>query len=188
MAINIKVSQPKREVIRITVDEHDKPDASIKMDLKARRTLDGNVLIFDHKDIDIVLMPEKKKIVTFAKNILGDDVYEAQNRLFSYLFKKGIVSMDSVQGGNVYSSMEAKILESKDHNATQVALFSIGKFIESEKPYIEFEKAFEKAEEERLSDPGPEESTEFDADRHDSQKGSLRPGMKPYGIASVYRI
>jgi hypothetical protein len=87
MAINIKVSQPKREVIRITVDEHDKPDASIKMDLKARRTLDGNVLIFDHKDIDIVLMPEKKKIVTFAKNILGDDVYEAQNRLFSYLFK-----------------------------------------------------------------------------------------------------
>jgi hypothetical protein len=163
MAINIKVSQPKREVIRITVDEHDKPDASIKMDLKARRTLDGNVLIFDHKDIDIVLMPEKKKIVTFAKNILGDDVYEAQNRLFSYLFNK-------------------------DHNATQVALFSIGKFIESEKPYIEFEKAFEKAEEERLSDPGPEESTEFDADRHDSQKGSLRPGMKPYGIASVYRI
>lgn len=188
MAINIKISQPKREVIRITVDEHDKPDASVKMDLNARRTLDGNVLIFDHKDIDIVLMPSDKKIVTFAKNILGDDVYEAQNRLFSYLFKKGIVAMDSIQGGNVYSSMEAKILESTTYNTTQVALFGIGKFLEEEKPYLEFEKAFEKAEEERLSEPGPEDSSEFDEERHDAQKGSMRPGAKPYGIASVYRV
>jgi len=189
MAINIKISQPKREVIRITVDEHEKPDASIKMDLKARRTLDGNVLIFDHKDIDIVLMPSSKKIVTFAKDVLGDDVYEAQNRLFSYLFKKGIVSQDSIQGGNVYSSMEAKILESKKYNTTQVALFGIGKFLEEEKPYLEFEKAFEKAEEERLAEPGPEDSSEFDPERHDAQKGSLRPGTNaPYGISSIYRI
>jgi len=188
MAINIKISQPKREVIRITVDEHDKPDASMKMDLNARRTLDGNVLIFDHRDIDIVLMPSDRKIVTFAKNVLGDDVYEAQDRLFSYLFKKGIVAMESVQGGNVYSSMEAKILESTDHNSTQIALFGIGKFLEEEKPYLEFEKAFEKAEEERLAEPSPEDSSEFDEERHDSQKGSMRPGAKPYGIASVYRV
>jgi len=188
MAINIKVSQPEREVIRITVDEHDKPDSSVKMDLKARRTLDGNVLIFDHKDIDIVLMPESGKIVTFAKDILGEDVYHAQDRLFSYLFKKGIVDMDSIQGGNVYSSMEAKILESKEYNSTQVALFGIGKFLEEEKPYLEFEKAFERAEEERLSEPGPEDSTEFDPERHDTQKGSMRPSMKPYGIASIYRV
>ena len=96
--------------------------------------------------------------------------------------------MDSVQGGNVYSSMEAKILESSDYNSTQIALFGIGKFLEEERPYIEFEKAFEKAEEERLAEPGPEDSSEFDEERHDAQKGSLRPGAKPYGIASVYRV
>ena len=115
-------------------------------------------------------------------------MYEAQNRLFSFLFKKGVVSLDSVQGGNVYSSMEAKILESKEYNSTQVALFSIGRFLEEEKPFLEFEKAFEKAEEERLAEPGPEDSTEFDANRHDTKKGSMRPSMKPFGIASVYRV
>ena len=45
-------------------------------------------------------------------------------------------------------------------------------------PYIEFEKAFEKAEEERLADPGPEDSTEFDPERHAQQKGSIRPGQQ----------
>ena len=45
-----------------------------------------------------------------------------------------------------------------------------------------------KEEEERLAEPGPEDSSEFDEERHDAQKGSLRPGAKPYGIASVYRV
>ena len=35
--------------------------------LKAKRTLDGNILIVDHEDIDIVLMPESLKCVAFAK-------------------------------------------------------------------------------------------------------------------------
>jgi len=189
MAIKVTVSQPEHEKIRVTVHEGDEPVATkIFLDLKARRTLDGNVLIFDHKDIDIVLVPSKRKVIAFAKDILGDHVYEAQDRLFKYLFKKGIIDIESVQGGNVYSSMEAKIAESKDYNDTQIALFSIGKFLEKEKPYLEFEKAFDKAEEKRLADPAPEDSTEFDAERHHNQKGSLRPGNKPYGIANIYRL
>ena len=188
MAIKVTVSEPGQEKIRVTVQEEEKLETQVSLDLKARRTLDGNVLIFDHKDIDIVLMPKKRKVVAFAKKVLGDHVYEAQDRLFRYLFRKGIIEVDSVQGGNIYSSMEAKIAESKDYNDAQMALFTIGKFIETEKPYIEFEKAFEKAEEERLADPGPEDSTEFDPERHAQQKGSIRPGNKPYGIANIYRI
>ena len=38
-------------------------DVNIKLDpkieLKARRTLSGDIMIFDHEDIDIVLMLEK---------------------------------------------------------------------------------------------------------------------------------
>jgi len=189
MAIKVTVSQPEHEKIRVTVHEVDKPlETKLSLDLKARRTLEGNVLIFDHKDIDIVLVPAKRKVIAFAKDILGDHVYEAQDRLFKYLFRKGIIDMESIQGGNVYASMEAKISESKDYNDTQIALFSIGKFIEEEKPYLEFEKAFDKAEEKRLADPGPEDSTELDAERHGVQKGSMRPGNKPYGIANIYRL
>ena len=66
MAIKISVSQPEHEKIRVTVHEQESPRTTqVSLDLKARRTLDGNILIFDHKDIDIVLMPSKRKIIAF---------------------------------------------------------------------------------------------------------------------------
>ena len=192
MAITIKVNKPEKqpEQIKIKVGEQkkDKP-TQLSVVLQARRTLDGNVMIFDHKDIDIVVMPGKKKIISFAKDIYGDAVYEAQDRLFKYLARKGVVGHESVQGGNIYSSMEAKILESKDYNSVQIALFSIGKFMEEEKPYFEFEKTYDEEFEKRLSDPGPEDSTDFDPEKyHGAEKGSIRPGVRPFGIANIYRL
>jgi hypothetical protein len=35
--------------------------------MHARKNLNGDIMIFDHNNIDIVLMPEKKKVVAFAK-------------------------------------------------------------------------------------------------------------------------
>ena len=157
--------------------------------LNARKTLDGNIMIFDHEDVDIVLMPTESKIISFAKDMFSDKVYEAQDRLFKFLIKKGVIDYGSVQGGNIHSSMEAAILESKDYNSIQVTLFSIGKFIEEEKPYFEFEKAYDEDFEKRLSAPSPEESTEFDPEKyHDAEKGSIRPGIRPFGIANIYRL
>ena len=151
------------------------------MSLKARKTLDNSVMILDHNDIDIVYVPEKSKIVTFAKENFGDHVYEAQYRFFKFMRRKGIIQYDSVKGGNIYSSMEADVLESKDYNSTQMTLLAIGKFIENERPYIEYEKAFEREEERRLSEPSPEESTELDTDKyHSVDKGSIKPGISPY--------
>lgn len=192
MAITIKVgeqTQPE-EKITIRVGEQNKQAQIVpKVTLNARKTLDGNIMIFDHKDIDIVMMPEKKKVVAFPKKSMGAHVYEVQNRLFKYLFNKGVIILDSVQGGSVFSSMEAKIAESADRNTTQILLLTIGKFIEEEKPLYEFEKAFEEEEERRLLEPDPEESTEFDPEKyHGQEKGSLRPAIKPFGIANIYRV
>ena len=128
MAITIKVGQPEKQPdqIKIRVGEQKKDEPTqTSVVLKARRTLDGNVMIFDHKDIDIVVMPAKKKVVTFAKELYGDHVYETQDRLFKYLANKGVVGHDTIQGGNLYSSMEATILESEDYNPVQITLFSI---------------------------------------------------------------
>jgi len=44
-------------------------DARIK--LQARRTLDGNILILDHPDIDIVLSPKNKKVLALSKKQYG---------------------------------------------------------------------------------------------------------------------
>ena len=104
MAITISVDKQKN-TNQTAVPEQETPKTSVTtIKLNARRTLDGNVMIFDHRDIDIVLMPEKRKIVAFAKQIFGDEVYNAQDRLFSFLRRKGVIEYDSIQGGNIYSS------------------------------------------------------------------------------------
>jgi hypothetical protein len=176
--------------IKFTVKEGPKesPNA-VTFSLNARKTLNDDVMIFDHNEIDIILMPQKNKVVAFAKDEISEEVYEAQDRLFRFLCSKGVIAYDSVQGGNVYSSMEAAILESKELNAYDTTLLMISKFIDAERPLMEFEKAWNEEEEERLTDPGPEDSTEFDPEKyHDARQGSIPPNGQAYGISSIYRL
>lgn len=146
----------------------------INMKLKARRTLDGNILITEHSEMDIVIMPEKMKIVAFVRDTYEDTVYEAQNRLFKYLFKKGLISPDSVHGGNVYGSMEAKMVPAQSPVAIdEMALLVVGKFIEAEKPSLEYQKAMEDERIEDLTEPAEDESTELGKIPHAAEKGSV---------------
>tara|TARA_Y100000034_G_C6840863_1_gene380424 strand:+ start:192 stop:761 length:570 start_codon:yes stop_codon:yes gene_type:complete len=187
MAINISIGQ-KEPPITVTVKTH-KVEETIQ--LQARKSLNGDIMIYDHTDIDIVVIPGKKKILTFAKEYYGDHVYEAQNRLFKFLMKRGIIDYDSVQGGNVFSSMEATIQESKQYNEVQHALLAVSRFLEEERPLLEFEKAFDDAEEGRLNEPPPGEYTEWDPDTyHSEKKGSINRGQMPFGMstAAVYRL
>mgnify|MGYP003671181395 FL=1 len=62
----------------------------VSFQLEARKSLNGNILIFDHNEIDIVVMPTRKKIVAYAKDDFSDSVYEVQDRLFTFLKKHGI--------------------------------------------------------------------------------------------------
>ena len=187
MAINIKIGE-KEPPIKIIIKKN-KVEETIQ--LMARQTLGGDIMIYDHNDIDIVIIPNKKKILTFAKEYYGDHVYEAQNRFFKFLTKRGIVDYDSVRGGNIFSSMEAKIQESKIYNEVQHTLLAVSRFLEKEKPLMDFERAFGEQEEARLNAPPPGEYTEFDPEKyHSDKKGSIHPGHQPYGIstAAVYRL
>ena len=79
-----------------------------KVELQARKTLDGNLLIMDHDLIDIVVLPEDSKVVVFPKSQSIEDAYGTQSRFFEFLADKGIViDRESVQGGNIFSSLEA---------------------------------------------------------------------------------
>ena len=102
--------------IQIIIGDQEEPDEYV-FSLNARKTLSGDIVVRDHPDIDIVLMVEKKKILAFPKEDLTNEVYQTQDKLFNFLIKKGIVSHESVQGGNLHGSMEAQILEiTKDEN------------------------------------------------------------------------
>ncbi len=183
---------------KVTVTIKKGPDASqepekkvqAQVSLDIRRTLDDNIVVYDHEDIDIVIMPTQNKIVAFAKDNYDDYVYLAQDRLFKHLVKKGIIDPTSVQGGSVYMSIQGKMVTTEKYNSVQMAILAIGRFIEEEKPRYLIRKAYEEEEERRLTDPDPEDSTEFDPDKyHRDQKGSLRPQIGPYaGINSVYRL
>jgi hypothetical protein len=167
------------------------PEPQVTIELNARKTLDGNIIIFDHEDIDIVVMPKENKVISLAKDSMTDKVYDAQDRLYRFLRKKGVVDMATVQGGNVYGSIEAKLLESINEKVSpiEVALFSIEKFIAEEKPYFYSELEREQDEVDLLTSPDAENSTELGEVPHEEQKGSLVPGWVrgPYGMTSYYR-
>lgn len=187
MAIKVKLGD-EDPPIKIKIKESP-TEETIKLNVK--RSLSGDIMIYDHDDIDIVVLPSKNKILTFAKQYYGDHVYEAQNRFFTFLRKRGVISYDSIQGGTIFSSMEAKIQESKEYNSVQHTLLAVSRFIDKERPLMEFEKHFEKHEEDRLNQPAPGEYTEWNPEEHHSdKKGSIQPGHFPYGLqsAAIYRL
>ena len=164
----------------------------IRLELNIRKALNGDLMIFDHGDIDIVLSPNGNKIVTFAKENMSDTVYGAQNRLFTFLRKKGVIVPESVQAGNVYGSMEAVILESVDENlsSSKIALLNISKFIDDERPYFEFVDSIVDEFEDDMTDPENIDSTDLGDVEHSVEKGSIRKGYvrDPYSLSYLYTI
>ena len=94
--------------ISIKIIDQEEPRV-VTLELKARKTLDGNIMIFDHEEMDIVVIPEKSKVVAFAKNDFSNTVYEAQSRMFEFLRRKGVIEYQSIRGGSLYGSLEGQI-------------------------------------------------------------------------------
>ena len=175
MAINIKIGdQATQEDNSVKIKIKDptlKERYNFKLEL--RRALNGDLLIFDHADIDIVVLKEKKKIVAFAKDIMSEIVYGAENRLFEYLRKKGIIAYDSIQGGNVYGSLEGALLESKEVDPVKAALYQISEWITTERPYFESAQAHDDMMDDALLDPDADNSTELGEVPQEEEKGSI---------------
>lgn len=167
-----------------------KIDLDPRVELKARRTLEGNIIILDHEDIDIVLMLEKNKCVTFPKQEMSDKVYNAQDRMFKKMFKKGVINPSSVRGGNVYGSMEAELLESKipGIDADQAVLYCINEFIKEEKPFFKTSAEYDMDRLDALLRPSPQDSTELGDVPQKATKGSMDPTVRPYGFMYNYSL
>jgi len=162
----------------------------VNIKLKMKSTIDGNIIIFDHKYIDIIFMPKQAKIVTFPKEELTDDVYETQMRLFRELTNGGVIDPTSIQAGSVFMSMEGKIPKSDDYaNVNQIVMLALYKFIEQERPFFEYITKMEEWEEDKLAEPPEDETTEWDPGKyHAEEKGSIKPNMRPYGVPGIYRF
>ena len=179
MPVSIKIGKPP-------VPPEEEPVVTVNLNI--RKTMDGDIMIFDHADIDIIIMKEKQKIVAFPKDIMSEVVYGAQDRLFKFLTKKGMIRLDSVVGGSIYGSMQADLLQSEEWNNVRLAIVIIEKWIDTERPYFEFIEDYEEMESERLTDPDAEDSTELGEVPHEETKGTLRPGYNygPYWQSYTY--
>ena len=153
--------------------EEEKPSPVVsKLEMKIRRTMDGDYMITDHTEVDIIVMTKKMKVVAFPKNLMSDLVYSTENRLFKFLSKKGLISVSSVQAGSIYGSLEAKMLVGETHDTVKLTLLNIQKWIEEERPYFEFIDKFEDMMVDRFVDPDDEHSTELGEVPHDTAKGA----------------
>ena len=179
MAITIKVGE---EANRKTV--------TLEMDV--RKSLNGDLMIFDHGDIDIVLSASKNKITAFPKEVISDYVYGAQNRLFTYLRKRGVIIPESVQAGSFYGSFEATMETTKneDMSAAKMSLVNISNFINEERPYFEATEAIVSMTDDEFLDPDKEDSTELGEVPHSVEQGSIRKGFirDPYSLNYLYTM
>lgn len=177
MPINIKIRNQESEIeevpqepegVKIEIVEKDKIEGKLKL----RSALNGDLMIMDHKDIDIVIKQNEKKIVAFAKDTMSDLVYGAESRLLEYLRRNGILNYDSIQGGNIYGSLEGKLMESD--KSVEIALMKISEWMEEEQPMMSGRTGYEDMMDDHLLSPDGEYSTELGEVPHEEEKGSIR--------------
>lgn len=183
MPVNITITDqeteqvpPEPQGIKIEIVEKD----NIEGKLNLRSAINGDLMIMDHKDIDIVVKPKDKKIVAFAKETLSDLVYGAESRLLEYLRKTGVLKIDSIQGGNIYGSLEGQIQEGE--KSVEIALMKISEWMETEEPMMSGRTGYDDMQDDHLINPDGEYSTELGEVPQEADKGSIKKGnlFAPY--------
>tara|TARA_R110002124_G_scaffold14509_1_gene64529 strand:+ start:1251 stop:1823 length:573 start_codon:yes stop_codon:yes gene_type:complete len=170
----------------------DKPDVIVH--LKARKTIAGDVMIYDHPDIDIVVSPKENKVFALSKKDYGDNVYATQSRLFHFLTQRGIIDGAKIRSGNIFGSLEGPILVAEEAQKEQVdplqiAIYSVAKFLQEEAPHTRGYKEYEAEFDKELTDPAEDETTELGKVPHEPRKGTNHtyPGSTAaYGLVGYH--
>ncbi len=158
--------------------------------LDIKKSLGGHLMIFNHKDINVVVKAKERKIVAYSKSNFSDIVYNTQNRFFNYLVEHGVVEPETIRGSNVFGSLLAEYPENKEiKNLSEVILYNIATFMLEENHYMEAMKRAEMEREEDLLNPSDKESTELGEVPQETTKGSMQPYYPgySYGLAGIYR-
>ena len=145
----------------------------VNFKLMTRSAINGDIMILDHKDIDIVLKQGEGKILTFAKETLSDYTYGAEARLLEFMRSKGVLEYDSIQGGNIYGSLEGQLMKSEEVEVNKVALKVISEWMTTEESYIKGSTAYDDMSDDHLLSPDGEYSTELGEVPAEERKGSI---------------
>ena len=156
--------------------------------ISVKKSIDGNLMFLTHPHINISVNLNKGTVLTFAKDgNYTDEAYAAMKRLLNYLAESGLVAFDSIQGGNIYASLQATLLKPKDEERSlaQLITYHISEFLDKEDLEVHDEYYADEFEE-YLLDPDEEDSTELGEIPQEEKKGVLN--KDPMVTPLVYRI
>jgi hypothetical protein len=169
-------------MIKVTIKDK---NTGVQKEVQMVRTLSGDYILREHPEIDIIVMPEKNKVLTLPKDEYNDQTYSVQNNFFKYMSKKGVILPESVVGGNIFGSLQAGYTPTPPggENPLQVVIYSAASFIEDQRPIFVYEKEFEDTMEKELLKPPVEDSTELGEVPQEPFKGSIpKYGFPTRGI------
>lgn len=157
----------------------------IQKEVQMSRTLAGDYILREHPEIDIIVMPQKNKLLTLPKEEYNDLTYSIQNNFFKYMTKKGVILPESIAGGNIFGSLQAAYIPQPPggENPLQVIVYTAANFIEDQRPIFTYEKEFEDTMEKELLKPPVADSTELGEVPQEPFKGSIpKYGFPTRGI------
>jgi hypothetical protein len=160
-------------------------ETGIQKEMQIARTLSGDYILKEHPSIDIVVLPQKNKVLVLPKEEQTDHIYHIQDKLMTYLSKRGVILPESIIAGNVYGSLEGSYVAQPPggENPVQVVTLNIANFIEDERPIFKQEQEFEDKMEKELLRPDVENSTELGEVPQEKFKGSIpKYGFPTRGI------
>jgi len=154
----IKITINKQAAGGADIEEVEAPQATVK--LKARKSLDGNIIISDHQLMDLVLVPAKNKVLIVPRPGFGQETYYKQKDFYTALSRRGVFS-GPLEGGNIHGVFEAKLGVSQDLSSVQVALLEIERYFKQEAVEEGFGEDFDNEIEDRFINPDDEDATEL---------------------------
>ena len=150
MTIKIKLTPPEKVV---------PPQAQVE--LKIKKTLEGNLLINDHDHMDIVVVPSKNTVLTLPKPHAEKDIFEFQRDFMHSLFKGGLINADAAQGGSRFGIIEAKFASQGDVDPLQSLLLQIENYIKKSQNDMQIAVDYDENIEDRFVDPTDDDSTAY---------------------------
>jgi hypothetical protein len=179
MPIKIKLgdaAQPEKKPTQATVS------------LKISKTLGGNLLINDHKHMDIIVVPKENKVVTIPKPYAEVDTFPMQKDFMYALFKGGVIEGFGPKGGPSFGMLEVNYPQESDVDSLQAVLYQVEKYIKETMDDGAVSDAYDENIEDRFVDPTDEESTESGEvpPYEDTPEGSRSPSYSYYGYGYQY--
>jgi hypothetical protein len=149
--------------IKIGAAAEEKKPIQASIALQITKTMDGNILISDHKYIDIIIDLVEAKIVTMPKPHMEKDVYDYQKDLMYSLFKGGVTSAVAPRGGPVFGMVECTFPAEGEVDNVQAVLYQISEYFKKTAQDEATAEEYDQNIEDRFTDPNDSDSTAYGA-------------------------